>query len=809
MTKRIKATEEGASLFNAIAIGLGFEILKNRVPKDSEGYQLLLDAFANQHPQFKPKNWETLVHWLSYYNNSKDIELILAPVLFQLNKRFQQEFETKILDELTQLVWNNKSSIDKEEPWEQLSITEGSVALFPQINNLSMNYKIDLLKKLKGIFARYTDGLSRDELRLFLAKNAKATEIIESLKIAISSNPNASQRTKNFLEVLSINLLEESSSPSFADGVKIYLSREMEHWEVSFDDEVDKVLNTNPQILNMSIYQSGSISAPQVPAPTAEQLGQSRVLITDRDVDNPGQGNCAFYSFAIGLIDIIQEEKVYGCKTKFEQWVTQDKNLADEYDAICAFNYKQPDNLLLDRLQRSLRNIGYNYKVAELKLACAKSTAADVIKGLDKKSDEYKEVMILIAAEITTIPYKKALLRKYRHITANSTYIDFTALYYGHRQDLGHGASTFSDSVTIKNAIDDLDKSKIEENYEDLVLVPLFLKLLYGDKQALKTITQETVPDAASPILSGMNNVAEESYWGTHLDLNYLATLFKVNLHTLENGRNLRQESRGDLGCQHTITVNNHGDYHWTTQLTMAVELPKILLSVSEDEKRKKEKGRVTGVLGTSVTKDSSPLIPTIVPVVTGLQKDDAVTTDDEHHGKVRFKFTKSQLELQERRDLEAQREHDLKLLDQTNDSEKAVISSPLDESDDNKKLAHLRSAVSNATIAYTGYSNSIWFSLFHRHGNSGRVRAETFNTRFLEIKNYSDAKKELITFLHNNNDNGNTHPHSFRTMLLHEMHGKKSESTLQYISAHFDDLLGELSSAFKVRIPSAVAPSI
>lgn len=85
MTKVIEATGDGVCLFNAVAIGLSIEILSGRLDaqKDTPGYQQLLDKFAKNHPNFKSKSWGTLKQWLAFYNNSRDVELVLAPVLLE------------------------------------------------------------------------------------------------------------------------------------------------------------------------------------------------------------------------------------------------------------------------------------------------------------------------------------------------------------------------------------------------------------------------------------------------------------------------------------------------------------------------------------------------------------------------------------------------------------------------------------------------------------------------------------------------------------------------------------------------------
>ena len=832
MSKKIKATEDGVSLFNAIAIGLGFEILKNNVSKDSPGSKRLLEEFANHHPQFIPQTWETLVQWLSFYNNTKDLELILAPVLFKLIQKYKQDLETQILDELTNLVWKNKERIEKEEQWYKLSSIEGSVALFPHIDNLPMSDRAALLKQLKELLKEHAGGLSRDEFRNFLATNSKAKDLLDSLKAKINSDKNASQRAYNIAELkgmtdaLSLTLIEDNQGIAAAQGTKIYLSRKAGFWEVTCADDVEGVLNTNPQMLKVSLYQAIEPNAPQVVPPTPAQLElmkQPRVMITQQIVDNPGLGNCAFYAYAIGMINIIQEEKVAGNETKFAQWVSLDGKLANEYDAICAFDYNKPDNALLNRLQRSLRNTGYDYQVNEIKQACIKATVV-----VDNFKDLYPDA--------TSKAHKDAMKRKYKDITANSNYINFAAMYYGVQQDIGAGFNPFVDSAAIRKAMRELDRSKIEDNYEELVLVPLFLKLVYGEEQGVKQITQATVPAASSPILAAINNITQEFFWGTHQDLTYLATMLEVNLHTLENGQDRRRDSLGDIPERHTITVNNQGNFHWTTQINEAQEinakdksgknkkdktdLKSSLKPVKHPEEEKTELGKEASKVVTPApapaTATATATVP-VVPVPEVLMPGQVETVgipskpmdDKPQHKEVHFTFTTSQLAAQEKHaqleaqeklaQLEAQEKHGLKVAKGETQKPKLSPAPKVESRDTDSQLAHLRRAVANATLKYTNYSESIWFSLFHRHGNAGRVRAKDFNTRFAAIQNFDEAKKELIAYLRNDQNNGNTHPHSYRTMLLHEMLKDNATLSLQNTSKKFDELLTQLSSALKV----------
>ena len=62
--------------------------------------------------------------------------------------------------------------------------------------------------------------------------------------------------------------------------------------------------------------------------------------------------------------------------------------------------------------------------------------------------------------------------------------------------------------------------------------------------------------------------------------------------------------------------------------------------------------------------------------------------------------------------------------------------------------LDTLKRQVSGATELYVDYNKSVWYSLFHRHGATGRARAQKFDGLFQKIDNLSDAKKALADYL-------------------------------------------------------------
>ncbi len=782
MTKVIHATRDGAGLFNALAIGLGIEILSGRLDaqKDTPGYQRLLDEFALHHPGFMPKNWKNLKHWLAFYNDSRDMELILAPVLFRMSQHDTDYLDEQILQELTYLVWNNKTQIEFGTTSRQLTMTdELPLNLFPKINNLALKEKQGLLGQLKRILKNYTGELNLLNVKEFLAQNA--IELLTSLKMKISANPAVFQRGYGWDELnrmmtpLNISLVINGVKSPSDDRIKISLKNILEHWDVYCEDvDVCFVNQSDPKLRMTSsrAFQGKMIVA----APTQEEiesLAKPGVLIRDQIIDNPARGNCCFYAFAIGLIHIIQEESSYKNKEMFKRWLALDRSLQDQYDAICAFKFDRPNIALLNHLQSSLRLITHHGQLAELKKACA------------NPANDYQELV------------------------GNGTYIKFAEFYYNRAVD--RRFNEFAASPEIGTALRALNLEVIP-NFEHLTLVPLFLSLIYGTDVNPKLLTIETNPSDQSPVVSAMANITQDFFWGTHHDLNYLANIFKVNFHPLQN--RVARFPFVDLHDRQTITINNRNNIHWTTQITLAKETSgfsftesgdslgnKPLLSyepLAESDKKKRkttERVKEEGVI--SALKSHSSVTPSMnkpssegsdvgAKSEAGVELLDPLNVEP-HKRAVRFHFSPSQLK--------DQRKHNLELLDHElgQFSKKAAKSV-----EDIEQLEFLRGAVSRATIAYTEYSEGIWFSLFHRHGNTGRVRARTFHERFLDIENSTDAKRNLIRFL-SNNSNGNTHPHSFRTMLLQEL--QASPKTLQYTSEHFNDLLEELASVLSVNI--------
>src|SRR5690349_15916932 len=112
----------------------------------------------------------------------------------------------------------------------------------------------------------------------------------------------------------------------------------------------------------------GKIEKTQISTETTGNTGtrkdRSNIILKERNLDNPGKGNCGFYAVAIGLIDIIQEEAVYSSKSMFNRWVSLDGSVNRYYNEICKYDPDKPNLKLLEVLQRILRVITFNIQLA-------------------------------------------------------------------------------------------------------------------------------------------------------------------------------------------------------------------------------------------------------------------------------------------------------------------------------------------------------------------------------------------------------------------------------------------------------------
>lgn len=102
-----------------------------------------------------------------------------------------------------------------------------------------------------------------------------------------------------------------------------------------------------------------------------------------------------------------------------------------------------------------------------------------------------------------------------------------------------------------------------------------------------------------------------------------------------------------------------------------------------------------------------------------------------------------------------------------------------------------LKNTMRQVQQEYLNYSlTHCQYSLFHVHGVAGRKRVNEWMSRIELITDISSLHQEILAYLQDNS-NGNTHPHSFRTMLITRL----CEHTDRGSTPHFDDLLVQLTT--------------
>jgi hypothetical protein len=116
-------------------------------------------------------------------------------------------------------------------------------------------------------------------------------------------------------------------------------------------------------------------------------------------VDNPAGGNCAFYAYAIALIDIIRREfrANDGRSRTFNTWCRLDLSVRNPnyINAILEFDYKDQNIALLNVLQTSLRQIVYEAQLRQLTEGEQFSEGELLLISLDKDDDSTETLATL------------------------------------------------------------------------------------------------------------------------------------------------------------------------------------------------------------------------------------------------------------------------------------------------------------------------------------------------------------------------------------------------------------------------------
>lgn len=724
---------EGIGIFNAIAIGLGVEIISGRFK--SLKYQPFLDEFAKYHPNFKPATWVRLREWINYYNNPRDLELILAPVLFNLNQvyRAQQDGAALVLEELAQLIYKNKN-IDDVTPWSNLKFTN----LFPELDALPIEVRKLILTDLTLILVAY-NGTTFDDAKAFLSKQDEMLKrIADHIDLTKANyqrgydNGNLMLKSCLFKNDANINIRVYTRDISDGEraGQRVWVASTR-----NYDEDLLEDSNAR-RFAEHLITEATSLGyKPEIPDFTAEQLvaHKAQLIKTERRmVDNPGAGNCGFYAFAIGLIYIIQREdsklspmfnQWSGVVPNLTQYISGADGIEHMHKLLLSFDYQsnEVNTKLLNYLQMGLRNCLYDNRVSELKLACEQP-------GKDNNN-----------------------------ILANSTYLDFAVLFTGANQSvngevennifagypelvkqINEACAAIKASAAVSNPDDDLDKKLGAES------VACFIRSLYGAHATLENITDKDKFDPNLPAVQALAKIKQNKIWATAHDLIALASKFNLNFYLLENG--IPQQPEKFESNLPQITLNNIRNMHWVTQISEQRPFSSAFNSIVSPVKKPRAINESVSDTTDTVTKDKCRTEPRANTASTATKKNKALDAP--------------------------------LIMSQNNDD----------------NLQHLKTKLIAATSEYTSYSAGIWFSLFHHHGQAGRARAVEFRNRFNDENNYDEARQELWDFLRNP-ANGNTHPHSYRTIILHKLLADAyPKHSLQDTSRNYAKLLDELA---------------
>lgn len=134
------------------------------------------------------------------------------------------------------------------------------------------------------------------------------------------------------------------------------------------------------------------------------------------------------------------------------------------------------------------------------------------------------------------------------------------------------------------------------------------------------------------------------------------------------------------------------------------------------------------------------------------------------------------------------------------NPVQEALINDMLPLQPDPEKIAQnsITHVIATAYTKYEQHTRGIRFCLFHIHGEKGIARANKFKQTFNENQTLQEQYHQVLAYLQDDT-NGNTHPHSFRTMLLAKLLNKdlSSNEALRDISEGFSTYLEQYRSCF------------
>ncbi len=275
-------------------------------------------------------------------------------------------------------------------------------------------------------------------------------------------------------------------------------------------------------------------------------------------IDNPAGGDCGFYAFAIGLIEIIQKENQQAdgnCPTfiLWQQNGLNDASLKDLLEVDLNALRKAPRSYksdLLNTLQMSLRSISAQAIITDLKDKISKEQLEPDYKTVVEGASLYVHFMELVQEYLKKRPSYAAIsaMGKFNELAMSA--------------EVKQLARETADGLSIKfQGVEEFEeRQKIENHYVKEVII--------------KDVTK---PD--SLILKAVGIIKAKGRWATHDNLKEVAAKLVVNLHVTDT-------NDGDqLVGRPTVSLTNHYNAHWTTQVNDIEPVLKSSLSETKPVK--------------------------------------------------------------------------------------------------------------------------------------------------------------------------------------------------------------------------------
>ncbi len=253
-------------------------------------------------------------------------------------------------------------------------------------------------------------------------------------------------------------------------------------------------------------------------------------------VENPGQGNCAYYAFAIGLIDIIQKEnhENQGISATFDR-LKKESDLEISIEELLAINlYEQPHKKhpsILHKLQAALRELTATTYQRELLSAFEKHEPQYLLS-----TQAYHQFIELVKEYQK--PKVQQNIKKLQHFSELALSPSVCALAQKTAKKIASKTSTHT-TTSEYNAIEET----------------LVIEIMNED------ILSHCSNTPSSEIMKAFKQIEKPGRWGTHDNLRELAMALKVNL-VVDGKENGKRASNLP-----TVTLVNQHNTHWTTKV--------------------------------------------------------------------------------------------------------------------------------------------------------------------------------------------------------------------------------------------------